>query len=342
MSTPPTTHTLDLGPLLQRIDALSAQVAQLNERQRRQEELFEEMTPIARSALSVAIERLDIFEKKGYFAFGEALLGVAERVMEGFSADDVRQLGEAAVNILDAVRSLTQPEVLAIAADATQVMQSAEDVKPLGIFGMVKASQNDDVQKGMALMVEVLRRVGRGANALTSRQQQQQDRKSKLAEMLGPRRKQLGVERPKPPPIPTRRAAPPPHPASHPAQPHAIHAPPAAASPGCAVPARPTASAAVIDGIAYSADGHLIDHTAWTRPLADAIAHLQGVTLTEAHWAIIDTARADFIATSTSPNIRRLTQIAGVSTRDLYTLFPKAPARTIAKVAGLPKPAGCL
>jgi dissimilatory sulfite reductase related protein len=43
-----------------------------------------------------------------------------------------------------------------------------------------------------------------------------------------------------------------------------------------------------------------------------------------------------------SPNIRRITLELGVSTKDVYALFPKAPARTIAKIAGIPKPAGCL
>jgi tRNA 2-thiouridine synthesizing protein E len=98
----------------------------------------------------------------------------------------------------------------------------------------------------------------------------------------------------------------------------------------------------VIDGIAYTADGHLADASAWTRTLGEALARLQGVTLTDAHRAVLEAARSDFATTGVSPNIRRLTQIAGVSTKDIYALFPKAPGRTIAKIAGLPKPAGCL
>jgi sulfur relay (sulfurtransferase) DsrC/TusE family protein len=31
-----------------------------------------------------------------------------------------------------------------------------------------------------------------------------------------------------------------------------------------------------------------------------------------------------------------------VTTKELYVLFPRAPGRTIASIAGLPKPAGCL
>lgn len=62
----------------------------------------------------------------------------------------------------------------------------------------------------------------------------------------------------------------------------------------------------------------------------------------EARWAVVRFARADFEATKTSPNIRRLTQGTNLATRDLYALFPKAPARTVAKIAGIPKPAGCI
>ncbi|MDX2014742.1 MAG: TusE/DsrC/DsvC family sulfur relay protein [Myxococcaceae bacterium] len=47
-------------------------------------------------------------------------------------------------------------------------------------------------------------------------------------------------------------------------------------------------------------------------------------------------------AAKASPNIRRITQGTTLTTKDVYALFPKAPARTVSKIAGLPKPAGCL
>ena len=40
--------------------------------------------------------------------------------------------------------------------------------------------------------------------------------------------------------------------------------------------------------------------------------------------------------------LRRLTQGTELATKDLYALFPKAPARTVAKIAGIPKPVGCI
>ena len=100
--------------------------------------------------------------------------------------------------------------------------------------------------------------------------------------------------------------------------------------------------AATIDGVGFGADGHLADASAWTPELGAKLAAMQSLELSSAHWKLIEAARGDFEATKVSPNIRRLTQVAGVTTKEVYALFPKAPARTLAKVAGLPKPAGCL
>jgi len=250
---------------------------------------------------------------------------IGKRIVEGFSPGDVHQLGDAIVQILEAVKAMTQPSVLEVAANAASVVDDAADVKPLGIFGMVKATKDDDVQKGMAIMLEVLRRVGHGANVAAGKRAALEDKKSKLAGILGSRKqkKVLGTE---------RKALPAPGPRQPAPQPTAA---------SCAS-GKPQPTAAVIDGIAYTADGHLADASQWSRSLGEALAEMQGVSMTQAHWVIIDAARSEHAATGAAPNIRRLTQVASVTTKDLYILFPKAPGRTIAKIAGLPKPAGCL
>ena len=321
-----TTKT-ELAMIAERLDALTAQVARLAERPR-QDDLYDELAPVLRVVMGSAIGRLDALERDGTLAFVRELGGVGQKVLANFSAADVRQLGDAVVMILETVRTLTQPDVMRVAADAGDAIQHADTAKPMGLFGMMRATKDDDVQRGMAVMMEVLRRIGHGVNAMAAKQQHADDKKAKLAEILGPKRqrKVLGTE----------RAAPP---KALPAAPVVKAAPPA---PACAVPSKPGQVAAVIDGVAFTADGNLVDAAAWTRGLAAALADAERVALTDAHWAVLEAARADFAATGSSPNIRRLTQVAGVSTKDLYVLFPRAPGRTIAKIAGLPKPAGCL
>ncbi len=113
--------------------------------------------------------------------------------------------------------------------------------------------------------------------------------------------------------------------------------------PACATPSTgPAAVASVMDGVGFGADGHLADASQWTRALGEKLASMQGVEMSDAHWALVEAARKDFGETKASPNIRRLTQVTTVTTKEVYALFPKAPARTLAKIAGLPKPAGCL
>lgn len=304
----------DAAALAAKIDALTAQVAYLVERQKKQEELLAEAMPILKEVMATATTTLDGLDKKGYFAFGREAVKVGQRIVESYSADDVQKFGDAIVSILDTVRSLTQPEVLAVMSEAGKVLENTDKVQPLGLVGMVRSTSNEEVQKGMAVMLEVLRHVGRASKGFSERQRPAlpaDTRKAKLAEALGPRRKKPVTDRP-------------------------------AAAPACAVPRAPQPVATVIDGIAFTADGHLADPKAWSPELGRTIAAAQGVELTHTHWQIVELARHDFEETGVSPNIRRLTQTSSMTTKDLYTLFPKAPARTIARIAGLPKPAGCL
>jgi tRNA 2-thiouridine synthesizing protein E len=319
-----TTTTVD--DLAARLDALSAQVAFLVEQQKKKDELWDELSPIGREMMRAATTRLGDLEKKGYFAFGRELVGLGERIVEGYSPDDVRKLGDAVVGILDTVRAMTQPEVLALADQASAVLKNAGDAEPVGILGVVRASQSEDVQKGMSVMLEVLRHVGRGAEIIAEQRRKTSassaDRRARLQAITGARSTQakarpLGIERPATPAEMPKPAA-------------------------CAVPAPKAAVAAVLDGVAFSADGHMVDAKQWTRDLAVKLARAQGVELGEAHWKLVDFARSDFEKTGASPNVRRITQGTGATTKDLYSLFPKAPARTIAKIAGVPKPAGCI
>jgi len=294
--------------ILHRLDVMAAQLGELAERQRAKDELWEEAVPVLREALATAIVQLDTLDKQGHFAFLAELARVGRRVVEGFTPADVRELGDSIVAILDVARALTRPEVLQIARDAAGAMHDASGAAPMGALRAVRATRDADVKKGLGLMVDLLRRVGHGVRTSAERDTKALDRKEKLAELLAPRRARM---------LPAH----------------------AAAAPTSVAAAR--ANGAPQNGATRS-DGHLADPGSWTRAVAETVAREQGFELDEPRWALVDAARSDFASMHASPNIQRLTQVAGITTKDLYRLFPKAPARTIAKIAGLPKPAGCL
>ena len=170
----------DMQAITARLNALTLQLEVLIERERQRGEMYDELVPIARLAMTSAIGRLDQFERDGTLEFVRAVGGVGQRVLDNFSAADVRQLGDAVVAILETVRTLTQPDALRIAADAGAALADADQAKPMGLFGMMRATKDDDVQRGMAVMMEVLQQVGHGVNAIAAKQQHADDRKAKL------------------------------------------------------------------------------------------------------------------------------------------------------------------
>ena len=95
--------------------------------------------------------------------------------------------------------------------------------------------------------------------------------------------------------------------------------------------------------ISFDAEGFMTDHTEWSPELAAELAKAQGLDgLTDRHFMVIDFMRKTFIETGNGPTIRRLTKQSGVPTKELYALFPGAPAKKAALIAGIKKPVGCI
>ena len=81
----------------------------------------------------------------------------------------------------------------------------------------------------------------------------------------------------------------------------------------------------------------------WTRELGEQIAAENGIPeLTDRHWQVIDFMREQYFATGNAPSIRSLGKESGVPVKELYTLFPKGPAKLAALIGGIPKPRGCI
>jgi tRNA 2-thiouridine synthesizing protein E len=90
-------------------------------------------------------------------------------------------------------------------------------------------------------------------------------------------------------------------------------------------------------------EGFFTDPAQWREEMAPMIAAQEGVTeLTQRHWQVITFMRHEFEAKGTGPTVRVLGKTSGVTVRELYQLFPKGPAKLAAKIAGIPKPRGCI
>jgi len=91
------------------------------------------------------------------------------------------------------------------------------------------------------------------------------------------------------------------------------------------------------------ADGNLANINDWNEDVARELAVQDGIPeLTPQHWTVINFMRQVYTKEGDAPSIRRLTKESGIDTKTLYQLFPKGPAKRAAKIAGLPKPKGCI
>ncbi len=90
-------------------------------------------------------------------------------------------------------------------------------------------------------------------------------------------------------------------------------------------------------------DGFIINPDLWDKEVAVALAAQEGITeLTDDHWNVISYLRDYYTQFQVAPMIRKLCKETGFSLKYIYELFPSGPAKGACKLAGLPKPTGCV
>jgi len=96
--------------------------------------------------------------------------------------------------------------------------------------------------------------------------------------------------------------------------------------------------------VALNEEGFLVDPTLWNEALAAVLARAEeGLeVLTDEHWAVIRFIRSHFEEKQGAPMVRAVCKGTGLRLQQIYELFPSGPAKGACKLAGLPKPDGCV
>jgi tRNA 2-thiouridine synthesizing protein E len=90
-------------------------------------------------------------------------------------------------------------------------------------------------------------------------------------------------------------------------------------------------------------DGFLTTPELWNEDVAKLFARFDGIAeMNDKHWAIVKLIRHTWEEKAMAPMVRVLCQETGLKLREIYELFPLGPARGACRVAGLPKPDGCV
>ncbi len=90
-------------------------------------------------------------------------------------------------------------------------------------------------------------------------------------------------------------------------------------------------------------DGFIQRPEEWYKEVATALANTEGVDeMTEEHWQLVNYLREYYTEFGVAPMIRKLCKATGFKLNEIYDMFPSGPAKGACKVAGLPKPTGCV
>jgi tRNA 2-thiouridine synthesizing protein E len=101
--------------------------------------------------------------------------------------------------------------------------------------------------------------------------------------------------------------------------------------------------------LATDAEGYLLNLADWSPEVAGRLAEEEKIVLTEAHWEVINFLRDYYAEYQIAPAVRVMTKAIGKqfgeekgNSKYLFELFPYGPAKQACKIAGLPKPTGCV
>lgn len=90
-------------------------------------------------------------------------------------------------------------------------------------------------------------------------------------------------------------------------------------------------------------NGFIQEPDKWNKQVAEDIAKTECASaMTEEHWKVVTYIRNYWLEYDIAPPIRMLSRQTGFELKYIYKLFPSGPVKGACRIAGLPKPDGCV
>jgi uncharacterized protein YjgD (DUF1641 family) len=122
-------------------------------------DFIEDATPLVRESIIDFMDKMDEFDRKGYFRLMKEMENVIDNVVTSFTVEDVRALGDNVVTILNTVKSLTQPDMLNAINNAVSVYTKLdiEIESNVSYFQLFKRMNTPEMRNGIAFGIKFLK-----------------------------------------------------------------------------------------------------------------------------------------------------------------------------------------
>lgn len=122
-------------------------------------DFLRDISPLVRESIIDLMNKMDEFDRKGYFQFIKELQRVGDNVVTSFTPNDVKLLGDNIVTILNTIKNLTQPDMLQAINNAVAVYKNIDVTvdEKVSLFSLLKELNSPEVKRGLAVGLKFLK-----------------------------------------------------------------------------------------------------------------------------------------------------------------------------------------
>ncbi len=120
-------------------------------------DFIKDASPIVQQVGLDAIEKFGEYDRKGYLDFISEFIGITDKIVENFTAEDIRELANQMVDILNILRSLTQPKILDNVKNALDIINEMDEVEEYSVWKSARALNSPEMKKTMGFLFTFLK-----------------------------------------------------------------------------------------------------------------------------------------------------------------------------------------
>ena len=124
-------------------------------------DFIQNFAPVSRELFLDFMNKLNEYDKKGYFEFAKEFTKISDNVVTSFTVKDVKNFGDNIAAILDTIKNLTQPDMLHALNNAVNVYKNLdiEISEKVSIFSLMKELNTPEVKKGLSFGIKFLKNI---------------------------------------------------------------------------------------------------------------------------------------------------------------------------------------
>lgn len=126
-------------------------------------EMWHTAEPMLKSTMHQIIRYLGTLEQKGVFRTYEAMLEIRGKVAQHYGPEDLQEMGDGFVQLIGLLKKVTTPEMLALLDKLSDLpmQMKLEEAKPVGMFGLVGAMGDKEMQKSLGVVLQMTKALGK-------------------------------------------------------------------------------------------------------------------------------------------------------------------------------------